>query len=339
MANHAGEFFDFGKGTPEDMQRAFADLESRSGGKLEIDQTMLEGAGKVGQAFLLFVQQVLREMGLLDVATVAVDPIHAVGDVESPAELQRILRQQWNAQADIWAVIESPAAYAITMSTLMEFFRVNERRPYETIVSLGSGAGLYETFLASCLTLVPQARGVNIVCVDSAEAMTRVHKDILRRVRTSTGDRFTSLCPITNDMAQLELPDRTVDQIICINSLQWSLDWKRVIAEMRRVMRPDGLGMLYLFIHSHPMAFVVKSGEQLRQVVIGDIQLSELLDTLEENRFVAVHQRHIGGTPGTGQLGTSLRRVFLLARYQATGEIRPWRDAKLETASSLFSMH
>jgi hypothetical protein len=99
---------------------------------------------------------------------------------------------------------------------------------------------------------------------------------------------------------------------------------------MARVMRPKGLGRLYLFIHAHRMAVFDLHGNRVAE--LGKLQLHGLLDELEAHRFVIHNIRHIAGAPGTGQAGLPIRRVFILARFQAEGTRRRWREAQISTA-------
>lgn len=336
MTSH-GDFVDFGKMTPEDIKRVTSEVEARGSGKFEIDPEWMKGASEVGKEFVLFVQKVLTEMGLLDSAGIANVSLAVAKEFDEHVSDEVILREMWSERAKDWAVIESALNYAITMQTLMEFFQVDSRRRYQTILSLASGPGLYETFLGALLQRFPNSSGVSIICVDYALEMTRRHKEILRQLRTPAGDMIRAVCPVTGDMMNLEFPSGAVDQIICNNSLQWCMDWKKAIAEMGRVMRPEGLGWVYLFVHSHPMAILALSEKREIALRLGEFQLPELLDELEANQFVIHHIRHIGGTSGTGQAGGATRRVFVLARYQATGKRRQWRESSVTTATSLVA--
>lgn len=317
--------FDFGGMTPEDMARIKEEMKQRGINKLEMDETQAAAGRDVGGQFLGFLIEVLRALGLLDSLY---RPRYRFGiSVEAPenAPLPHVLQAGWNERAEDWAVVETPANYAITMQTLIEFLRVNPQKRKETFLSLGSGPGLYETFLGSCLQAVPESSHVKILCVDYAERMTQLHKKVLRNVRTAEGEKLTNVVPITDNMMHLSSIDAgVIDQIICNNALQWAVDWRAAIAEMQRVISSKGSGWLYLFIHRHPMV-VCEMGQVEPVIRLPEVPFEELLDVLEAHRFLVRHARQLVGARGLGQACQGINRVFILARYQPEGEIQSWR--------------
>lgn len=334
-------FFDFGDVTPEDARRVWAEMQTRGYGQLESTDAAGQAGAWISTQFLAFVIQALRHLGLVDGEGRPLGRLfvpYAVDEKLSPAV---VLRELWNERAKDWAVIESPANYAITMATLMEFFKANDRARTAPILSLGSGPGIYETFLGSLLLQMPQTSHVKVICVDYAERMTQKHKHLLSQLRTvveGSTQRMKNVMPVTDDMTNLQSFDAgTMDQIICNNSLQWVADWRKVIAEMRRVINPKGLGYVYLFVHPYRMA--IGDVDQGKAVIeLPEVPVEELMDELERQRFALQHVRQIAGTPGTGQSGTKTNRIFLLARFRHDGNFTSWREKQIESRLGIFRM-
>lgn len=331
----AGDFVDFGNLTPEDVQRILREYEERGYKRFSLDEETLKGAGSVAGGFLLFVRSVLEGLGVLETAQIFGLPIGATMEFRTDEPLESMMRKLWNARAKNWTIVESPLNYAVTFQTIFEFFKVNDQQKKETILSLGSGPGLYETYLGALLATLPRPK-VKIYCADFAREMTACHRKILAQSTTREGERVRNVQPLTDDMLHLQFGKESVDQVICNNALQWATDWRKAIAEMARVMRPQGLGRIYLFVHPHPMAVFDLQGNRVAE--FGKFELPELLDELEAHRFVIDYIRHIAGRTGTGQAGLPTRRVFILARFQATGERRHWREAQAATALTSISV-
>lgn len=321
--------FEFGDFSGDDIKKVMEDIKERRYRKLEVREEDIAASSFVGRQFLAFLEDVLRGLGLLDRAGIAHARAiigHDVREGEAPEE---ILRRGWKKRASDWAVIETSVTYAFTIETLIQFFRRHPNRR-ERILSLGSGPGLYETFLGVLLDHLPEARGIRIFALDYAEEMTRIHQKILANLRLEGGRMLTSVKPVTSDMTDLRFKDGSIDQIIVNNSLQWVPEWRKAICEMARVMRPEGLGWLYLFVHTHPMVLVREDGVPF--LTVGDFTIPELLDVLEANRFGIHHLRQIAGAPGTGQMGGQVGRAFILAKFEASGEVGSWRKANISAA-------
>lgn len=332
------QFFDFGEARPEDLERVAREIEQRGYGQLDDNTQQRQGSAWIASQFLRFLSQAVRELGLVDVEgrVRACPMIAAAVNPNLPDHMK--LQEFWDRQAKDWAVIETPLNYAITMATLMEHLKIDDRVRRETILSLGSGPGLYETFLASCLAGLPSSEHVTVVAVDYAPRMTQMHKQLLAKLRLPDGRKLTNIRPVTDDMKNLSSFDAgSVDQIICNNALQWVHDWRSVIAEMARVIKPEGLGWVYLFVHRHAMAIGdVQTGNPL--IEVPEVPLDELLDELEAKRFQVRHMRQFTGQRGTGQGGGRTNRVFVLAKYRHEEEFSSWRDAEISSSLGVFSM-
>ncbi len=320
--------FDFGGMTPQDINRVQKEIKESGNKKFEVDAEVRSFANEVGNDFLVFLQFVFKSMGLINEVGLIQRPIQPVAvEYDENTSASEVMSQAWNKRAHDWAIIESPHNYAITMQTLLEFFRVSGKD--EKVLSLGSGPGLYETYLGQFFLQNKISDKIKIICVDAAKEMTRRHREILDKVRIDYGAsirKIENVEVVTGDMSNLDFPSGSIDQIICNNSLQWVPDWKKVIAEMHRVMNPKGLGWLYLFVHTHPMGVRDKEGKLAFE--FGNFQIPDLLDVLEENCFSAYHTRQIRGSRGVGQMGGETSRVFLQLVHKPAGNFQSWRTKK-----------
>ncbi|MBM3191214.1 MAG: class I SAM-dependent methyltransferase [Chlamydiae bacterium] len=333
---------DFGKMSDEDIQRVIGELKEKGYDHLELNEATLQMAPKVGQMFLRFVKDTLTHMGLLDKVGIANPRFGVVLGIDpSTLSPKDILKAMWNARAHDWAVVESPMTYAITFQTLMEHLKMPTEKKTgrvlkQSFLSLGSGPGLYETFMAALLHL-GGVKDVKIACLDTAKEMTGIHKRILADAYmptpgSATVTKIKNVEPVTGDMMSLNFKSGSIDQIICNNALQWSLDWKKAVSEMARVINPKGAGWLYLFFHTHPMSVHNEKGQTLLQ--LGGFSIPELFDYLEEKKFLLHHMRQIKGAMGTGQMGLDINRVFILARYEEKGIPESWRKRQVSAALS-----
>ena len=334
--------FDFGGMSPADINRVAKELKERSFGELETDAEAMQTAGNVGAQFLQFLSFVFRKLGLLDQHGLMANPYLPIPtDTRYGEKPTEIMRQAWNQRATSWGVVETPANYAITMQTLLEFLQVANKDKPETLLSLGSGPGFYETFLAQ-LMQQSKLESIRIIALDYAKEMTRRHHEVLGKLYLTENEgggqirKLKNIEAVTGDMTNLKFATGSVDQIICNNSLQWVADWRKAIAEMARVINPKGLGWLYLFVHTHPMVVYDMRGELMFR--LGEFEIPELLDALEANKFSPYHMRQIAGSPGTGQAGMQTSRVFIKARFTPTGVMTSWRKAQISSRLSGIRM-
>lgn len=328
-ASDHGHTFDFGDFSDDAVKKVLQDFTERGYASLEVNEEERNGCLHIAQQFVLFVATVLRQRGLMDEggvvrARAAAEIDISVVEKTSPGDMLRAL---WSDRAIDWAAVETPQNYLITMQTLLENLRGSGRRSGEHFLSLGSGPGLYETFLAYLCDSVPPLRNVRVTCVDFAEEITHWHQELLKGVRLPHG----RVIPVTDDMTRLHtIHTNSIDQIICNNALQWVPQWQDAIAEMARVMRPAGLGWLYLFVHLHPMSVFTGTGERLFR--LGDFTVPEVLDALEAHKFQIENMRQIAGRKGIGQGGGTVERIFIRARYRARGIEQNWRNATVRGA-------
>ncbi len=288
----------------------------------------VEFAQSLGDYFIEMIANAMKYTGQMDGHGV----VEARGLVkfEMPDEARdspyEMMKYAWTERAKDWVGVESPVIYRVTIETLLEFFRV--RGAPEKILSLGSGPGLYEIFLASVTRDLPDGRHSRFICSDYAEGMVKKCQELLGVLTFKDDLGFSLLNNVTaqvEDMTALSFADGTIGQIICNNSLQWTSDWKKAVAEMRRVLDPNGIGFLYLFINNHPMRVRDQSGDVV--LTSGDFTVENLLDELEDHGFQIHRTRQMMGRKGMGQFGGELNRTFILANSKE-GVTRPWRTTQ-----------
>lgn len=292
------------------------------------DLKHFSAAQSIGSAFLLFLVQTLQMIGLMDESGIITT--RGIVRFETPdgvTDHYEQMRYAWSERAKDWAAVESPATYAATMETLAQFVRLLGKP--ETVLSLGSGPGLYEIFLGALLRDDPKMNKARIICTDYAEGMVNRCQELLHTL--TFPDQFgptllTNVSAQVEDMTRLSFADGSVSQIICNNSLQWASDWRRAVAEMARVIDPQGMRMLYIFINNHPMRVCDHRGNLVFKS--GDFTAEELMDELESHNFQPLRTRQFMGRQGTGQAGGSMNRMFLMARFEPDGVITPWREAR-----------
>lgn len=102
-----------------------------------------------------------------------------------------------------------------------------------TILELGCGTG------QGIDSLAKRWRQSRIIALDLAEAM-------LQRARRR-GTWLNRPRPLCADLEALPLADDSVDLVISNATLQWAGDLARAFAELRRVLRPEGLLMFTTF--------------------------------------------------------------------------------------------
>ncbi len=244
-------------------------------------------------------------------------------------DVERFLRDAWDVQSNIWALIETPQTYYLTMMTLLEKL-IPPPDNHIRLVSLGSGSGLYETFLGRYFDR--KGIGGMITCFDFSSGMTATHDFVL----SLQPSRPYNVAPKTADMANIPLPDKSADAVLCNNSLQWCLNWRKAIAEMARILDPERGPVLYLFVHLHRQPMHIFTSEGERPVDLEPILVSQIMDELERNKFTIVQSRQLRSSRGRGQCGATLDRVFLKAEFTPEGLKHSWKAAKRTITGGQF---
>lgn len=241
-------------------------------------------------------------------------------DYDPKDDPEQFLKDGWRAQADHWALIETLQTYYLTMLTLFEKLVIPEDR-HLMITSLGSGPGLYETFLAKWMNR--HGIGGQITCVDFAAEMTEVQKFVISRVSPP----LRNIDVITADMSRIPLPSRSQDAIFCNNSLQWCMNWRKAIKQMARVLNPERPAWAYIVVHLHKQAMMLKTATGESPIDMPTILVPDIMDELEKNRFSIMNSRQIQGALGTGQAGSTVERAFMKVEFTPQGLRHRWRNA------------
>ncbi|OGI16965.1 MAG: hypothetical protein A3J63_00975 [Candidatus Moranbacteria bacterium RIFCSPHIGHO2_02_FULL_40_12b] len=232
------------------------------------------------------------------------------------------IAEGWNKAAKIWPAIESPDNYFITMYTLLEHLRQIKKR--EKWLSLGSGPALYEIWLS-------QLTDIEFYATDIATEMCKLSEDIQKgtTIANIPGKKVKKVRTFTMPMEKLGFKDGFFDQIISINALQWVPQWKKTIKEMRRVIKTDSQGYLYLITTAYPIEVKNELGEKR---VIADISHEAIMDELEVNQFEIIFFRAM--LVRFGQLGIPASRYFIKAQLNLKN-LESWRTRKPKPSVTL----
>jgi SAM-dependent methyltransferase len=276
----------------------------------------------VKEDFMKFVAAVRRHfLGTSGKIEQVVTPMEVDFDYLDLAYTEISLLASWNTSSKHWFGIESDTTYYATMLTLIQRFeemdlQVNGRR--YTILSLGSGPGLYELFL--CHYLRKRKVNFRLLSLDYSPGMIELQRtilatDSLRIFGKKVGVARESIEIVQGDMANLSAFAGKVDVVICNNSLQWVPDWKQVAQQIGTVMKPYGLGCAMFFVHYHAMKVVM--GElTITRPLVDPVALAEEMYT---QRFNMVFARSLMGGAGTGQSDSNMNRIFLDLKHYPTG--------------------
>ncbi len=234
------------------------------------------------------------------------------------------MRENWNYLSSRWMGFEAPANYILTMAALSEMFQPDPKKP-ELVVSLGSGPGLYELFLA-WLAKVQDCR-TTLVCVDYAEGFCKIAAEVADVARLSaSGGRIENFHTICGDMASTALKSASADHVICNNAIQWAADWKLVVTEMMRILNPYGAGKLYFCCGVGRGGITSNTDKQQRLYMTHCMYPSELLDELEKNGCQIQTFARYYGNEGMGQMGQFALRYVVYAELKHPRRIRQWRE-------------
>ena len=102
-------------------------------------------------------------------------------------------------------------------------------REGQTVLELGPGPGFY-TVEASQIVGVPGRR----LCLD-------VQRGMIERLVARRGDGAGNVDPLVGDAMRLPLRDATIDRAFLVTVLGEILDATDALAELRRVLAPDGM--------------------------------------------------------------------------------------------------
>jgi len=266
-------------------------------------------------------------------------PMHQANqdwDPLDPANRERLLSMTWNVSASTWAGVEKNSTYTQTMAVLIErllkLTDISNRKL--RILSLGSGPGLYEIFLAYWLRSI--GRNARMYSLDYSEGMVAFQNGLLSSDLRIDGVRVSALkeavTPVLGNMEDLRKFYGGMDIVFCNNALQWVADWRAAVREMQLALNENGPRTLVVVIH--PNAMVVHVGDKLIEREL--ITEEALFDELEKHRIQPVFQRYMIGNEGTGQAGGRLNRMFFEARFYPLGVSRSWREMSRPVGKATF---
>jgi tRNA1(Val) A37 N6-methylase TrmN6 len=230
--------------------------------------------------------QVLKEMGGIMAGT------SVSGELNN-------LNECWDECVNYWPAAETPVNYALTMMTLHSIVRRMEGA--KRILSLGSGPGLYETFLAKKF---PQT---TITSVDVSKKMSEQHrKYVIAHASNQVVDCGT--------MVELPYDSGYFSIAICNNAIQWVAPHlvEKTVREIYRVTQKAGLTCLVLHPFAMTMLARMKQG-QVRPVFKGLTGL-EVLESCQRQGFKISNICVLAGNQ-TGQGGNhTMRFAAILAK-------------------------
>lgn len=148
------------------------------------------------------------------------------------------LKAYWDRYAEDYFLGEKIGALADTMYIILD--NLSERKGQERWLSLGSGSGIYEVFLAGLLP------GVSIVSLDISDKQMIIQRGIMKRFLDQEKRRKIKL--YTGSMEDLRSVGRGFDRIFCLDSIHWSSDWRRTVSQISDVLSPDDQARVYLTV-------------------------------------------------------------------------------------------
>jgi MoaA/NifB/PqqE/SkfB family radical SAM enzyme/SAM-dependent methyltransferase len=157
-----------------------------------------------------------------------------------------------------------------------------EPRPGETVLDLGSGAGL-ECFVASRL-VGPQGR---VIGIDMTEEML----DFAARAQAEVAARlgYGNVEFRRGYLEALPVPDASADVVISNCVINLSPEKLRVFAEIRRALKPGGRAVISDIISERPLPPDIRFNPRLRgECIAGALTERKLLHSLEKLGFDSI---------------------------------------------------
>lgn len=258
-------------------------------------------------------------------------------DPNDPKNTETLIQLGWNAMANYWVAVESLATYKATFVSLLERLSHYPKHGKGRIkvLSVGSGPGLYEIFLAKILS--EHGFQIRFFSTDYSESMidfqNRILESGLKIEKMPVGRLRPMVTPSVANMTNLpEYFEDKFDIVICNNALQWTDDWKEAIAEISRSLNPKSqIQKAILIIHPHAMRVCAGSRMVKRPLVDED----SLLDELYKHNLSPQMTRLLIGPPGSGQVSTaSLARMMIETKYYPLGECPNWRSLAMSSVKA-----
>lgn len=212
----------------------------RPKGRMENPARVNALRAKLG-SFLDRVHRKLPAAQFADAVAMEFQPPKSLEHVTDPKKVFQYVpdkahRAHWSRIASKWTNIESKSAFLATTDAI---FRNMHFLPNEQVVSLGSGTGVIETFLAK--EIIPKGK---ITLVDSAEGMA---KEAKRFARTEQAENMRF---VTGQMHRAPIAANSADVVMAINSLQWVKAWPKAISEMKRMLKKSPDSRIVISVHT-----------------------------------------------------------------------------------------
>lgn len=266
---------------------------------------------KVAKNFMLFVESVRDEFRIEKPMDYLVSKTDEVSNLA--------LRKGWEKAAQVWPAIESPDNYFATIYTLLDCLEVGKTR--EKWLSVGAGPALYEIWLSKIAAM-------DFYVSDFSYEMCRAAKWIYDGTQVVSGSKAKGgkIFPMVSDMESIGLKDRVFDQIISINALHWVPNWRQTLKEMRRAIKTNGLGCVYLVVSGAPTVEAVDGVKS----PVSDISQELIFDELEKNQFEILFSRIM--LVKEGQMGKQAQRFFIKARLNLK-RFDSWRKKSIKMSA------
>lgn len=137
-------------------------------------------------------------------------------------------------------------------------------------------------------------RGAAVVGVDFDRDLLLAGRERWRAAHPAGDPRIVPVW-LAGDAARLPVPDRAVDVVFCNSLLEHAPDWRQVLSEMSRVLRPGGVAVVYTTNRYCPLQQEV-SGFPFYSWLPGPIQRRTMAWIMEHRRdlvnwtdFPAIH--------------------------------------------------
>lgn len=309
--------------TGRNIQKAIKKVKDKGIGNHEIDREHFDMSRFEASNFGIFLEAVIDAFQDPDEESLR----KSLGvKIDTTAPPSQFSQHFWNHYAEKYLIGANLTRRIMSFQTLLENFYRNDKGEKETFLSLGSGFGLSEIYLANLFQALDYA-GLRFICLDNAVKMVEASRKISKTVRVC--DLSAEIKPLTNleylhaNMESIPLASRSVDQIFCFDVLQWVEDWRKAVDEMARVINPTGLATIHLSTRIRPLTMGTEDGKVVRR--IGDFTVPELFDYLERRSFRVVNTRQVMMGPSRENSQQANDNIFVRAIWTKGGVQKSWR--------------
>jgi hypothetical protein len=222
----------------------------------------------------------------------------------------------WDGLGKSYLLDESLDAYATTMLALLEHCRVPAVS--EKWLSLGSGPGIYELFLAK------RFPKVSVTSVELSPEQVNIQRELLEQVASKSPAVRKRLNVVQGSMTNLGDVGGDYNQILCINSLPWSSNWRAVIAGVEKALsRREGSRVFTT------MGSVSSTNGQ--RVISPDLDTDTLIEEFEK---YGLRAKAVGTLSFIGQHGLFTPRFY--GSFERTSKMsEPWETRVLSGKTTI----